>query len=170
MADKLSHGQEHTNGDIYLPSSRTVNWTVQQEQLPAPITTYPLPTEYWTHPIEGQNTDWWLISSNWLGSPQIVNRFQPYGAAPNSAHVMWSKAIQEGGVVGGMLGPSEDEPVKTYYMGGSYNVRYSNALIMNGKLYYELPFGNSGSGGGYVCNDLRNWRRTLAHKHNRNRR
>ena len=141
--------------DIYLPSSRTVNWTVQQEQLPAPITTYPLPTEYWTHPIEGQNTDWWLISSNWLGSPQILNRFQPYGSAPNSAHVMWSKSIQEGGVVGGMLGPSADEPVKTYYMGGSYNVRYSNALIMNGKLYYELPYGNSGSGGGYVCDDLR---------------
>ena len=143
------------NGDIYLPSSRTVNWTVQQDQLPAPITTYPLPTEYWTHPIEGQNTDWWLISSNWLGSPQILNRFQPYGSAPNSAHVMWSKSIQEGGVVGGMLGPSADEPVKTYYMGGSYNVRYSNALIMNGKLYYELPLGNSGSGGGYVCDDLR---------------
>jgi hypothetical protein len=142
-------------GDIYLPSSRTMNWTVQQEQLPTPITSYPLPTEYWTHPIEGQNTDWWLISSNWLGSPQIVNRFQPYGSAPNSAHVMWSKSIQEGGVVGGMLGPSEDEPVKTFYMGGSYNVRYSNALIMNGKLYYELPWGNSGSGGGYVCNDLR---------------
>jgi hypothetical protein len=143
------------NGDIYSPSTRTVNWTVQQDQLPQPVTSYPLPTEYWTHPIEGQNTDWWLISSNWLGSPQIVNRFQPYGAAPNSAHVMWSKAIQEGGVVGGMLGPSSDEPVKTYYMGGSYNVRYSNALIMNGKIYYELPYGNSGSGGGYVCNDLR---------------
>ena len=142
-------------GDIYLPSSRTMTWTVQEEPLPQPITTYPLPTEYWTHPIEGQNTDWWLISSNWLGSPQIVNRFQPYGAAPNSAHVMWSKSIQQGGVVGGMLGPSEDNPVKTYYMGGSYNVRYSNALIMNGKLYYELPYGNSGSGGGYVCNDLR---------------
>jgi outer membrane protein assembly factor BamB len=153
-------GQTYTwpgtyNGDIYLPSSRTINWVVQQEQLPAPLTTYPLPTEYWTHPIEGQNTDWWIISSNWLGSPQIVNRFQPYGAAPNSAHVMWSKPIQQGGVVGGMMGPSEDQPVKTYYMGGSYNVRFSNALIMNGKLYYELPWGNSGGGGGYVCNDLR---------------
>ena len=143
------------NGDIYSPSTRTVNWTVQQDPVATPISSYPLPTEYWTHPIEGQNTDWWAISSNWLGSPQIVNRFQPYGLAPNSAHVMWSKPIQEGGVVGGMLGPSTDEPVKTYYMGGSYNVRYSNALIMNGKLYYELPYGNSGSGGGYVCNDLR---------------
>ncbi|MCW4003766.1 MAG: PQQ-binding-like beta-propeller repeat protein [Candidatus Bathyarchaeota archaeon] len=142
-------------GDIYLPSSRTVNWTVQEEQVPTPITSYPLPTEYWTHPIEGQNTDWWLISSNWLGSPQIVNRFQPYGSAPNSFHVMWSTPIQQGGIVGGMLGPSEEEPVKGYYMGGSYNVRFSNGLIMNGKLYYQLPYGNSGSGGPYVCQDLR---------------
>jgi hypothetical protein len=143
------------NGDVYLPSTRTINWTVQQDALPQPITSYPLPTEYWTHPIEGQNTDWWTISSNWLGSPSILNRFQPYGSAPNSAHVMWSKSIQQGGVIGGQEGPSADEPVKTYYMGGSYNVRYSNALIMNGKIYYELPFGNSGSGGGYVCDDLR---------------
>lgn len=142
-------------GDIYLPSSRTVNWTVQEEQVPTPISSYPLPTEYWTHPIEGQNTDWWLVSSNWLGSPQIVNRFQPYGSAPNSFHVMWSTPIQQGGLVGGMLGPSEDDPVKGYYMGGSYNVRFSNGLIMNGKLYYQLPFGNSGSGGPYVCQDLR---------------
>ena len=50
---------------------------------------------------------------------------------------------------------TEDLPVKTYYMGGSYNVRWSNPLIMNGKLYYELPLGNSGGGGGYVCVDLR---------------
>jgi hypothetical protein len=141
--------------DIYEPSSRTTNWTVQQEQLPTPITSYPLPTEYWTHPIEGQNTDWWLISSNWLGSPQIINRFQPYGLAPNSFHVMWSKSIQEGGVVGGMLGTSADDPVRTFYMGGSYNPRFSNTLIMNGKLYYELPWGNSGTGGGYTCVDLR---------------
>jgi hypothetical protein len=141
--------------DTYAASSRTINWTVQQEQISSPLTSFPLPTEYWTHPIEGQNTDWWTISSNWLGSPYIANRFQPDGLAPNSAHVMWSKAIQEGGVVGGLMGPSADEPVKTFYMGGSYNVRWSNPLIMNGKLYYELPWGNSGSGGGYVCDDLR---------------
>jgi outer membrane protein assembly factor BamB len=153
-------GQTYTwsgtyQNDTYSAATRSINWTVQQEQIPSPIVSFPLPVEYWTHPIEGQNTDWWIISSNWLGSPYIVNRYQPYGLAPNSAHVMWSKAIQEGGVVGGMMGPSTDDPVKTFYMGGSYNVRWANPLIMNGKIYYELPYGNSGSGGGYVCNDLR---------------
>ena len=144
--------------DTYAPATRTINWTVQDEAVPTPVSSYPLPTEYWTHPIEGQNTDWWTISSNWLGSPQIVNRFQPSGLAPNSAHIMWSKPIQQGGVISGYMGDptsTNDLPVKTFYMGGSYNVRWGNPLIMNGKIYYELPWGNSGSGGGYVCNDLR---------------
>ncbi|MEM2968548.1 MAG: hypothetical protein QXJ76_04490 [Candidatus Bathyarchaeia archaeon] len=45
--------------DIFLgATSKTVYLTVQEEQLPDPITSYPLPTEYWTRPIEGQNTDW----------------------------------------------------------------------------------------------------------------
>ncbi len=151
----LSSTNAAYENDTYAGSSQKTSLTVQQTQLPNPITSYPLPTEYWTHPIEGQNTDWWTISSNWLGSPQIVNRFQPYGSAPNSAHVMWSKQIQEGGVVGGMMGDSVNDPVRTFYMGGSYNVRWSNPLIMNGKIYYELPYGNSGSGGGYVADDLR---------------
>ena len=55
-------------GDSYLPSSANTTLVVQQEQIPAAITSYPLPTQYWTHPIYGENTDWWAISSNWLGS------------------------------------------------------------------------------------------------------
>lgn len=150
-------GQTYTwpgtyQNDTYAPATRTEYLTVQAEQLPTPQGSYPLPTEYWTRPIEGQNTDWYKISSNWLGSPQIENRFQADGTAPNSAHVMWSKSIAQGGVVGGTdLGVDG----KTFYMGGSYNVRWSNPLVMNGKLYYELPYGNSGSGGGWVAVDVR---------------
>jgi outer membrane protein assembly factor BamB len=159
-------GQTYTwsgtyQNDTYAPATRTITWTVQEEQLPPAQGSYPLPTEYWTHPIEGQNTDWFKISSNWLGSPQIENRFQADGIAPNSAHVMWSKSIQEGGVVGGSNLGIEG---KTFYMGGSYNVRWSNPLVMNGRLYYELPLGNSGGGGGWICVDLRTgeeiWRDT----------
>jgi outer membrane protein assembly factor BamB len=150
-------GQTYTwsgtyQNDTYAPATRTINWTVQAEQLPPPQGSYPLPKEYWARPIEGQNTYWSSIASNWLGSPQIENRFQPDGIAPNSAHVMWSKSIAQGGVVGGSDLGIEG---KTFYMGGSYNVRWSNPLVMNGNLYYELPYGNSGSGGGWVCVDLR---------------
>jgi hypothetical protein len=147
--------------DTFMPASKTVTLTVQEDPLPDPTTSYPLPTEYWTRPIEGQNTDWWKISSNWLGNPfidgagtsyGIPGGIQPDGAAPNSAHIMWSRPIQDGGVVGGSGYHVEGT---TYYMGGSYNTRFANPLIMHGRLYYEVPLGNSGSGGGWICVDLR---------------
>jgi len=146
--------------DVFLPCNKTVTLNVQQDPLPAAKNSYPLPTEYWTRPIEGQNTDWWKISSNWLGDPYIEGAgdtygtqgsFQPDGIAPNAPHIMWSKPIQDGGVVGGSGYHVEGT---TYYMGGSYNVRHQNPLIMHGRLYYELPLGNSGSGGGWICVDL----------------
>jgi len=145
-------------GDIFTAASRTTTLTVQQEQLPAIY--YPLPSEYWTRPIEGQNTNWYTISSNYLGSPYVPGAnpsfghpgaFQPDGTAPNSAHIMWSKPIQYGGVVGG----TSEIPGEMYFEGGSYAVRWTNPLIMYGTLFYEEPYGNSGTGGDYVAVDLR---------------
>jgi hypothetical protein len=149
--------------DNFAAASATSTLTVQEEPLPAAKTSYPLPTEYWTRPIEGQNTDWWSISSNWLNGPYIrtgatstggagYGRFQSDGAGPNSPHIMWSKAIQDGGVVGGT---GVGDLGNTYYTGGSYNTRFSNAIVMHGRLYYQEPYGNSGGGGDYVAVDLR---------------
>src|SRR4030042_1605573 len=169
-------GQNYTwsgtyQNEMFLPASKTTTVTVQEEALEEPVLSYPLPTEYWTRPIEGQNTDWWSISSNWLNPPLIrigdsgtqgavsgcdtqggYGRFQSDGIAPNSPHIMWSRSIQDGGVVGGS---QYDALGKTYYMGGSYNVRFAEAIVMHGRLYYQEPWGNSGSGGYYVCVDLR---------------
>jgi outer membrane protein assembly factor BamB len=151
------------NNDVFLgATSKTMYLTVQEEPM-AETPTYPLPTEYWTRPIEGRNTNWFSISSNWLGTgapPIATTNFQRDGIAPNSAHIMWTKPIQEGGVVGGTnVGPEGN----TFYMGGSYNHRFRNPIIMYGRLYYEEPFGLSGTAGGEVCVDLRTgeeiWRR-----------
>jgi hypothetical protein len=147
--------------DIFTAASKTTTLTVQEEQLPAATDSYPLPTEYWTRPIEGQNTYWYTISSNWLGRPYILGAGAPYGmpgniqpdgTAPNSPHIMWTKPIQYGGVVGGS---GVGVPGNTFYTGGSYNVRYSNPLVIYGTLFYEEPYGNSGGGGDYVAVDLR---------------
>lgn len=151
-------------GDIFTSASRTTTLIVQQEQIPT-IGSYPLPSEYWTRPIEGQNTYWYTISSNWLGSPYVPGAnpsfghpgaIQPDGTAPNSAHVMWSKPIQYGGVAGGnQSGIAGGIPGEMYFEGGSYAVRWTNPLIMYGTLFYEEPYGNSGTGGDYVAVDLR---------------
>jgi len=147
--------------DTFTAASSITTITVQQAQLPLPLDSYPLPAEYWTRPIEGQNTYWYSIASNWLGTPYILGAassfgipgaYQPDGAAPNTDHVMWTKPIQYGGVVGGTRTAVLGE---MYYQGGSYNVRYNNPIIMQGTLFYQEPWGNAGTGGDYVAVDLR---------------
>ncbi len=161
-------GQNYTwsgayQNDWFEAANATTILRVQDEQLPTPIDTYPLPTEYWARPIEGENNGWFMIASNWLNAPFIRTgatstggagwgRYQSDGLGPNSPHIMWTKPIQFGGVVGGnntnVLG-------ETYYMGGSYNVRFGNAIVMQGTLFYQEPYGNSGGGGDYIAVDLK---------------
>ena len=141
--------------DTFLPSNATTTLTVQQEPIMRTPDT-PLPTEYWARPIEGQNTPWYTIASNWLREayPYATGHYftQPDGIAPNSPHIMWSKILQNGGVVGGSY---EIEGV-TYYSGASYEPKFQNPLIINGRLFYNLPLSDAGTGGGYVCVDLLN--------------
>jgi hypothetical protein len=55
-----------STGDVWLPSeSPPTRLVVQQDPiqgLPEP----PLPTEYWTRPINSENRNWASISGNWL--------------------------------------------------------------------------------------------------------
>jgi len=146
------------DGDEYLASSATTTLTVVEEQVEY-LPSYPLPSEYWTRPIEGQNTAWASIASNFLdpikfGAAYSFGsiRFQPDGTAPNTPHIMWTKPINFGGVVGGS---NTGVDGATFYTGLSYEPRFSNTIIIYGRLYHDLPRGNDGSGGGYVCVDLR---------------
>ena len=54
--------------DTYLPSSASTTLTVQSTPIPAATLALRLPTDYWTRPIYGENTNWYTISSNWLGT------------------------------------------------------------------------------------------------------
>ena len=146
----ISGSQSPYIGDTYLASSATTTLTVQEDPIPSPPT-YPLPTEYWTRPIEGQNTAWYKIASNWLSGSHIVGKVQPDGIAPNSPHIMWTKPIADGGVVGGSRTGGDG---KTYYDGTAYESPFGSPIIMHGRLYYELPLSSNPMGGGYICVDL----------------
>lgn len=142
--------------DTFLASSATGFVTVQEEAVPR-IPDTPLPTEYWTRPIHGQNSRWAIMASNWLGGSQIGGRGNVWqaGAGPGSSHVVWTKEIETGGIVGGNSGiVNYTNPDVGFYSGGSYEGRFTNALIMDGKLYYAVPLGHSATGGGYDCVDL----------------
>ncbi len=157
-----------SNNDVYLTSSATTTFTVQEESIGRLPDTYPLPTEYWTRPIYGENSIWYLVSSNWLGNgaPGYLGFESSYNYGGNGAlfpdnavgsetsHIMWTKALQAGGVVGG--DDFQDFNGNTYFEGSAYLQRYTNPIIVNGKLYYSDPVSYlSGTGGDTVCVDLR---------------
>jgi outer membrane protein assembly factor BamB len=179
----LNAGYEN---DTLLASSATTTLVVQQDPIQAPITSYPLPTAYWTRPIYGENTDWYTISSNWLGigSPNYggwMNSGQDALSGPNTfmqvnpgdaigsqtSHIMWTKPMQSGGVVGG---ENFDVKAQTFFDGSAYIIRYNNPIIMDGKIFYTeaVSFSNTGyrgsTSGPTDCVDLRTgqliWSRT----------
>ena len=156
-------GQDYY-GTTLLSSNHTYTVTVQQDPVTATaITYYPLPTEYWARPIEGQDNTWGAVSSNWLnsagdrdlGSPN--NRVQIAGTAPNSGHILWTKPTEDGGVVGGdanqFLGDREGQ---VFNAGHQYQTRMQDTtIIMYGRMYYQEPITWSGTGGAWVCVDLK---------------
>jgi outer membrane protein assembly factor BamB len=147
-------------GVTLLESTRTYTLVVQDEQVePAATIVYPLPTEYWTRPIEGQNNEWGQVSSNWLNNAKdrdyggSQNRWQTEGVAPNTGHILWTKPTEDGGVVGG--DDYFSDPGEVFNAGHQYQTRFTNQIIMHGRLYYEVPVTFSGGGGGWMCVDLR---------------
>ena len=168
--------------DTYLPSSASMNLTVQSTPI-ASYPTTPLPTAYWTRPIYGINSNWYTVSSNWLGSGSPVEASAGSGAIAAygsngifsgaslnrnpgdavgsfTAHIMWTKPLDQGGIVGGnnfaIAGDS-------YFEGSAYIQRYDNPIIMDGILYYTAPLGydypttpaggsGGSSGGTYAVN------------------
>ena len=130
-------------GDYYQPStSEVAKLTVQQNPVPS-IPTVPLPTSYWTRPVESGNGMWSTITGNWLGLGSLFSastgmynatgNFNPFTTAPQTAHIMWTKPIAFGGLIGGEFGGSD---TSNYYATRQYE-RMFQPIIINGVLYYE---------------------------------
>lgn len=153
--------------DTYAASSASTTLTVQNDPI-SYLPLSPLPTEFWTRPIFGENSQWWTISSNWLGSGMpgygAMNgpnqrQFAPDAVGSKTAHIMWTVPNgQIGGVVGGNLA---NVPGDTWFEGTAYSQRYVNPIIVNGRIYYQEPLGLTGSAGFFggnagpiVCRDL----------------
>ncbi len=143
-------------GTYYGPSTASTTLTVQSSPISYPPTT-PLPTAYWTRPIYGENTNWYTISSNWLGdlAPGYTGFLGTYNAGGNgeylagagdvvgslTSHIMWTKPLDSGGVVGGNQTVIQGD---TYFEGSAYNQRYINPIIVDGMLIYTEPISFAG--------------------------
>ena len=147
--------------DTYLPSSAVTTLTVQEQPISSAESSTPLPSAYWTRPIYGEGTDWWTISSDWLGSgsPPVNGYtsstvFHGDSVASLTAHIMWTKPLSAGGVVGG--NQYTGVPGTAYFEGSCYIGRFSNPIIVDGYLFYKGVVGfTGGSGGPVYCVDLR---------------
>ena len=157
-------------GDTYLPSSANCTLTVQQDPIYAFPDSYPLPTQYWTRPIYGENPYWFVIASNWLGTGAPgyggsngpnARQFAADAVGSLTAHIMWTKPIQSGGVVGGN---NFVIPGDTWFEGTAYSQRFINPIIVGGRIFYQSPNSVTGTGGPENCVDLRTgqliWSRT----------
>jgi outer membrane protein assembly factor BamB/RES domain-containing protein len=134
------------------PANASTILTVQEEQIVG-YQTPPLPTDYWTRPVYGENRGWYQISGNWLSSYyNNTGAFNPYTTAPNTAHIVWTKQINFGGVVGG-----EYEDLN-YYSGPTYQPYWNPPLIINGRLYYMERLTTGDSWIGLHCVDIRTGR------------
>lgn len=100
-----------------------------EEQMYWPVT--PLPTGYWSRPVDAQLREWSEISGNWLGVPWEGIMNAPYNDGPETAHILWAKPITSGGLAGGASGDH------AYEEGDAYEGKFQNSVIINGVLYYN---------------------------------
>jgi hypothetical protein len=133
-------------GTIMLESdSGILELVVQEEPLPT-YPGHPLPTEYWSRPIDPQLREWFSIAGNWVSRPK--NSLALYNDdAPETAHVIWSKPYTTGGLAGGFWGPGQVP--SSAETGDAYAGKYLDSVIMNGVLYYNRDDGYVGSNG--IC-------------------
>ncbi|TRO53013.1 hypothetical protein E2P61_02350, partial [Candidatus Bathyarchaeota archaeon] len=164
LGENTPNGLPSTNpyvGDYYEPSeSEVFELVVQEEQISwAPV--IPLPTEYWTRPIYGQNNDLWAaIGGNWLGlQPSTFantgqydshGSYAPYTTAPNSPHIMWTKQVAFGGTMGGEFGNSQQS---NYWSTSQYQPKFA-PIIIHGILYYTMYPGSTANVAGWKAVNL----------------
>ena len=150
-------------GDVFLPStSSPVTLTVQQDPVGG-VSSAPLPTSYWQTPINAMNVINWyqlagaslLVTGYSTSSGALYNvssNYNPYTLAPQTAHILWTRPVAFGGVLGGQYGGSTT--YGNYYSTEQYEHKFE-ALVINGYLYYTQFPGSSSNPTANVCVDLR---------------
>jgi outer membrane protein assembly factor BamB len=126
-------GYAFWNDTFLASSSDPVNVAVQQDPIPRWSET-PLPSEFWTRPINNMNRDWYTLAGNWLaGAAQKVNSTTGfgYGPGPESAHVMWATPMWAGGIMDERFGTEGYNGI--HYEG----LFFDPPIILNGNLYYN---------------------------------
>jgi hypothetical protein len=150
----------------YKPSSDGPYEFVVQTDPVGRWPTIPLPTDYWTRPVQVENREWWIILGNYPSTgivagvgrgvsladwPADTNKFMsnygftPYVQGPKSAHIVWKQQGTEGGLVGGTIG-----------IASLQNGPSTPSIIFNGRCYQSVTKVYNGETQSiWQCYDLR---------------
>ncbi|MHA2324327.1 MAG: outer membrane protein assembly factor BamB family protein [Promethearchaeota archaeon] len=141
-------GQEYI-GVYFEPSTSEVLEVLVQEDPVLPAQDIPLPTGYWERPISAEFRLWGSISGSYLIPPKHRWALKPVnGIGPGSGHILWTRPVAFGGLVGG------DDAARSYHDGGAYEGKMTPPIIINGILYYNEYPGSYGRRGFFAV-DLR---------------
>jgi len=147
-------GSDVSINDTYSASTSDPVDVIVQEAAIQPWAETPLPTQFWTRPINSANRNWNVLAANWLagaaqnypeGAAGGTTTTYSYGPAPESAHIMWTSPMWAGGIMDARFG---DTGYATAHYEG---LNFVPPIILNGKLYYNvqsLPIE------GWYCLDL----------------
>jgi hypothetical protein len=150
----------------YLAAVSPVDsFTVQSEPILGWVE-IPLPTSYWTRPINSANRDWYVLAGDWLaggsggGGASFATPFLvpqgTYGGVsqqlvscygPTSAHILWTKPYYMGGLMDAQY---EDTGYQTAHYQG---LGWTGIIILQGKIYYA-PRTTDHATSGYTVVDL----------------
>ncbi len=147
VPDAQQQGYVSINDTYKASVSDPTTFVAQQDPIPLWPET-PMPSEYWTRPINCANIYWYTLAGNWLGG--AAQNFGPttsygYGSAPNSAHIMWSTPGFTGGLMDERFG--DFGYVTSHYAGLSFS-----PYILDGKIFYNAI--NPQMSEGWYCMDL----------------
>jgi outer membrane protein assembly factor BamB len=123
--------------NTYAPSMSPPNtFVVQQDLIPSYKET-PITQDYWTRPIYDANRGWGnAIMGQWLGGTYYETNLRARGIpnqeGPESSHILWSRSIWTGGIMGG----GYDDVA--YYNGIAYEAFSSPMIALDGKTYYSV--------------------------------
>jgi hypothetical protein len=148
-------------GDYFKPSTSDVAYLTVQEEPTPPLPMTPLPTQYWTRPIQAMNYPWYKLGGNWLGLGahpfaatgryNATGNYNPYSNAPLAAHIMWTKPVAFGGLMGGEYGGDD---TSNFYSTSQYEPKWA-PIIMNGIMYYVNYPGSINNPVGWSAVNLR---------------